>query len=144
MKSKIEKLVELVNKDVKVRNLQRLVDGDLAYIGDAWLAGKELVIEETNLNAALAHFNGPTECYTIKQEMKSLNGYEYPAPETVAPKIGTRYYVATAPLSRLYIAHIWNGDVFDLRCLKAGLVHLSEENVIAHTMATIKAGGGEI
>ena len=146
MKSKIEKLVVLVNPDIELKNLLRLVDGDLAHIGDAIIAGKEIKMDGDCVPLSEIYFRGSGShgLYTIKQETRSLNGYEYPAPETEAPRDGVWYYVPAGAATSLRSGHIWCGDGVDRKCLKARVVHLAAENAIAHAKAIFKAGGGEI
>ena len=144
MKSKIEKLVGLVGQHVRVIDLKRLDDGELAPIGDAIIAGKEITRGGKVTPVEDCIFNSPASHYTIKQEMRSLNGYEYPAPETEAPKVGVRYYVPDTACDNLFSWYVWENDDFDRKWLTHREVHLSEENAIAHTKAIILAGGGEI
>ena len=142
MKSKIEQLVLLVNPVVKIVNVLRLDDGDLSHIGDAIIAGKEIKRGGDFVPLAEIYFDGNADSYAIQQEMRSLNGYEYPVPETEAPEVGTPYCVPCIDGSIL--CKIWHGIRFDLNRLSLRIVHLSEENAIAHTKAIILAGGGEI
>ena len=142
MKSKIEKLVELVNPATQVKSLKRLNGGDLSHIGDAIINGREILTDDELCPLEFLSFQGQASRYTIRQEMRSLNGYEYPAPETEAPEVGTPYYVPCIDGSIL--SKIWHGIRFDLNRLSLRIVHLSEENAIAHAEAIIWAGGGEI
>ena len=143
MKSKIEKLVELVNPATQVKSLKRLNGGDLSHIGDAIINGREIHADGELCPLELLAFHGQASRYTIKQEMRSLNGYEYPAPETEAPEVGTLYYVPYLDSSG-YSRGPWKNSLLNKLRLKAGVVHLDRENAIAHTEAIIKAGGGEI
>ena len=143
MKSKLEQLAELVSPLVRVEDLKRLDDGELAHIGDAVIAGKKINVDGGYPRLVKIHFNGSPDLYAIKQEMKFLNGFEYPAPETEAPEVGTPYCVPDMFYGG-YTASIWRNDTTDKARLKAGAVHLSAENAIAHTQASIKASGGEV
>ena len=144
MKSKIEKLIPLLSPRVHLEDLSRLNDGELAPVGDAIIAGKEITYGGKTTPAKACFFNSPASYYKVKQEMRSLNGHAYPAPETVAPAFGTRYYVPAVTASGLRTAHLWRGALSDLRRLVAGFVHLNEESATEHTEAIINAGGGEI
>lgn len=142
MKSKIEKLVELVGSYVRVVDLKRLDDGELAHVGDAIIAGKKITRDGKVTPLADCIFNGVASRYAVQQETRSLNGYEYPAPETEAPEVGTRYYVPDLVYGAC-AGTKWQDDPRDKARLKAGVVHLSEKNAIAHRNAIILAGGGE-
>ena len=143
MKSKIEKLVELVGRFVRVADLKRLDDGELARIGDAIINGREILTDDELCQLEFLSFQGQASRYTIRQETRSLNGYEYPAPETEAPEAGTHYYVPDLVYGDCSRS-AWKNDKLDNERLKAGLVHLSAESAIEHTVAFIKACGGEI
>ena len=143
MKSKIEKLIELVGLTVEIRNLKRLDDGDLAHVGDAIIAGKEITRSGVAVLAKACLFDCSAGYYAIKQKMRSLNGYEYPAPETEAPEVGTPYYMPYLVYGACSRSN-WADDTMDKARLEAGVVHLSEKNATAHAKAFIKAGGGEI
>lgn len=83
--------------------------------------------------------------YRRKPRMRSLNGFEYPEPERMAPVDGTRYWIPNIRmLDELTTLVFWSGSVFDFFQLRRGLVHLSKENAEAHTRAIILAGGGEV
>ena len=143
MKSKLEQLAGLVNPAVKIKNLLRLVDGDLAHIGDAIIAGKEIKQECDCVLLTEMYFSFLPDLYTIKQEMRSLNGYEYPAPEAQPLEFEAPYYIPDFVYGGC-VKSVWRGDPIHPARLKAGLVHLSENNATAHTDAYTKACGGEV
>lgn len=63
----------------------------------------------------------------------------YPAPETVAPENGTRYWVPAAPQhSDFCAAHIWVGDTYDFRALDRGLVYDNQDDAIARAKEMLK------
>ena len=74
----------------------------------------------------------------------SINGYEYPEPERVAPKIGSRYWFSTLAQDDTVHTSVWSDDIIDIRLLRRGLVHLTREAAEAHARAIILAGGGEV
>ena len=63
---------------------------------------------------------------TFKHPTISIGGVELPMPETVAPSHGTKYWTFPG-----CICHIWNGFTREMDFLKAGQVHLTEDNAKA-------------
>ena len=63
---------------------------------------------------------------TFKHPHISIGGVELPMPETVAPSHGTKYWTFPG-----CICHIWNGFTREMDFLKAGQVHLTEDNAKA-------------
>lgn len=78
-------------------------------------------------------------------QTRSINGYEYPEPERVAPSVGTRYW---CPNPYTDDAHAWSGAWSDQEIqksfLRKGLVHLTQEAAEDHARAIILACGGEV
>ena len=74
-----------------------------------------------------------------KRKMWHLNGVEFPAPETEAPKQGAVYWYPT-PTSSWSLAawSIWKGEG-EKSLLRNGLVHLTEEAAEAHARAMLAA-----
>lgn len=76
------------------------------------------------------------------QEMITIGGVSFPKPESETPEQGCNYYSPNLLSYSLYICNSWEDDRFDARRLEQGLVHLTEENAIAHAKALIKLSGG--
>lgn len=76
------------------------------------------------------------------RKMCSLAGVEFPAPETVAPLIGSKFYVANMTRrdwSKEY-AYNWRGDSDGAQLLlEVGLVHLTYEAAEQHSKALLAA-----
>ena len=84
--------------------------------------------------------------FRLAQEMITIDGISFPAPESEPPELGTEYWIAE--LSYEYYATtipiLWADDSADHMYLKRGLIHLSRENAVAHTEALIKLSGGSV
>lgn len=66
-----------------------------------------------------------------------INGFEVPAPETIAPKIGDVYYIPRICSDYFVENRIWAECSFDLCALKRGLVFLTKEDAIANSKAML-------
>ena len=76
---------------------------------------------------------------------RSINGHEYPEPESVDPDIRTKCWVpAVFDEYELSTYFFWGGEFADKNWLRRGIVHLTREAAEAHARAIILAGGGEI
>ena len=80
--------------------------------------------------------------YRIKPRIIKIGDMEVPAPETEAPDDGVRYYFFSSYGSEITDNVCWRGDAMDIRMLKHGLVHLTEEAATAHARALIAISGG--
>lgn len=58
----------------------------------------------------------------------TINGVEVPAPETQAPKLGTKYWVLHYNAKNEVAEQTWVNDRMDNLWLNRGLVHLSRKN----------------
>lgn len=84
--------------------------------------------------------------FRLAQEMITIGDASFPKPETIKPELNTRYWVAD-PISENFTRAYrmeWVDDSYDNRVLSRGLLHLSEENAIAHAKALIKLSGGNV
>lgn len=70
-------------------------------------------------------------------ETRSINGFEVPAPETRAPKSGTRCYLASPTKRDYYSREFWNANPLDMYLLERGLVFLAKEDAIANAKAML-------
>lgn len=81
--------------------------------------------------------------FSLAPEMITIGDVSFPKPETKEPKPYTNYFFPNFNNSNLVDFHKWTSDEFDYKLLKAGLVHLTKENAIAHVKALIKLSGGK-
>lgn len=75
--------------------------------------------------------------YRRKPKVRRIGGYEYPEPESKAPPIGARYWLAGAGSKSHATEYVWRGTDGDQRFLERGLVHLPEEAAAAHGRAMV-------
>lgn len=81
------------------------------------------------------HLSHPDYEVRIKPDVIIVNGIEVPAPEKLAPLEGKKYFFPGPGSERDCIASFWDGVPCDIRRLEQGLVHVCEENAIAHAKA---------
>lgn len=82
--------------------------------------------------------------FRLCREMITVGGVSFPKPETTKPASGIRYWSADPiheDFTRCFITE-WADNSYDNRVLSRGLLHLSEENAIAHAKALVKLSGG--
>ena len=125
--------------------LQAIIDGKKVEIrgvnasqNDDW---KPLDERETHIRVLT---NG-LFMFRLAQEMITVGGISFPAPEGEPLEPGTRYWITRLGYMH-YIpnAITWAGDSYDRTCLKRGLIHLSKENAVAHAEALTKLSGGSV
>lgn len=80
--------------------------------------------------------------FRLKPEMITISDVSFPKPESENPKSDTEYFFPSFFKPFWVGCFEWAGDDDDYRLLKAGLVHLTKENAIAHAKALIKLSGG--
>ena len=81
--------------------------------------------------------------YWIREpESIQIGGIHVPKPLMTPPPLGTRYWCAMMDEEAMAYAFTWNGDKYDRLVLKRGMLHLTEENALAHANALIKVSGG--
>lgn len=115
-----------------------------------WLDGEQIQYKACSVE--WENFNGITETatvvfsdaaeYRLKPRTIMIGDMEVPAPETEAPDDGVRYYFFSSYGSEITDNVCWRGDAMDIRMLKHGLVHLTEEAATAHARALIAISGG--
>lgn len=67
---------------------------------------------------------------------------EWPSPLMSAPDLGTVYYYPRLDEVNAYMSCEWYDDPFDRTKLAAGLVHLSEEAALEHSIAVLQLSRG--
>ena len=77
-------------------------------------------------------------------ETIQIGGIHVPKPLMTPPPLGTRYWCAMMDEDAMTYAFTWSGDRYDELALKRGMLHLTEENAVAHAKALIKASGGRV
>lgn len=75
--------------------------------------------------------------FRIKPRTVMCNGVEVPAPESVAPPVGTQYWTPRTSYTDLRDFDAWGGCDYDLTHLERGLVYLREEHAIARAKAML-------
>lgn len=88
-------------------------------------------------------FNGK-HIFRLRQETVTIGNISFPKPESEKPKLHTEYFFPCFTTPSLANFYKWAGDDVDYELLKAGLVHLTKENAIAHAEALIKLSGGKV
>lgn len=72
----------------------------------------------------------------IKPKTHIVCGHEIYAPETEMPADGTEYFIPEAKDVDCDIFTVsGDGDYMDWRCLKSGIMYITEEDAIAHSKA---------
>lgn len=82
--------------------------------------------------------------FRLKPRTIKIGDVEIIAPETKPPKEDTWFYIPNVFNIDSFDRFKWFNSSTDLRLLKNGLVHLTKENAIAHSLALIKISGGEV
>lgn len=82
--------------------------------------------------------------FRLVQEMITIGDVSFPKPVSEPLKKDTKYWFAVLGSERCALSYYWNDDETDKRILRRGLLHLSEENAVAHAKALIKLSGGTI
>jgi hypothetical protein len=73
--------------------------------------------------------------YRIKPRTMMCNGFEVPAPETVAPNCA--HYVASPTNHDFMVLDCWEGLELDTLRLSRGLIYLRKEDAIARAKAML-------
>lgn len=84
----------------------------------------------------------PETSFRLAQEMITIDDVAFPKPESEPPRKGVYYWVPVLTWDTLINSVQWYGGNVDLRYLKRGLVHLTEERAMEHAKALIKLSGG--
>lgn len=81
-----------------------------------------------------------TDCDTefrSKPKTININGFKVPEPVRRPLDKGVRYYIPMLFGRFGYSPTVWDGDEFDIKTLKMGIMHLTKEAAIAHTKALL-------
>lgn len=74
----------------------------------------------------------------------AVGGVSFPKSVSEPLKEGQKYFIPDLTVTRLYYTSQWcNTDLDNLR-LKRGIIHLSEEDAVAHAKALIELSGGQV
>lgn len=84
----------------------------------------------------------PEHQFRLAQEMITIGDVSFPKPESSPLRKGTTYFYPNFIKSSLVDFFEWTDDELDFKLLKLNMLHLSEENAIAHAKALIKLSGG--
>ena len=100
---------------------------------DSWYIGKLEILFKVNKNFCVNI--DKRSCWqtyirtceeTYQQQVINICGVKLPKPETVAPALGTKYWLTPACNER-----VWYGYHYNISALKEGRVHLTEERAKA-------------
>ena len=69
----------------------------------------------------------------------TINGVKVPAPERVAPEVGTEYHVIEVALETPCLSMIWENDSVERRYLELGIVYLNKRDCTAAANALLNA-----
>lgn len=75
--------------------------------------------------------------WTEPRITRIINGFEVPAPETVAPEAGSNHYVPNVEFDCFYNIHIWRDNKIDNRLMECGLIFLTPEDAITNAKAML-------
>ena len=100
----------------------------------AWAvdAGRWVENERPRWYENLAYHVGHEKPTAPPKRKVTLAGITFNAPETEAPKVGARYWLANVEST---VEFAWNGNLIDQQWLAAGLIHLDRENARLHAQA---------
>ena len=76
------------------------------------------------------------------EQTSTLNGFSYPSPFTELPLVGSTVWVTDISSSAFCFDIEWTGEEYDIDIFNRGIVHLTQENAVAHAQAIILACGG--
>ena len=66
-----------------------------------------------------------------------INGHEVSEPLREAPNVGAKVYLVSLSEKAVSNWLVWEGDDFDLRCLRSGLLHLTRDAAEQHARALL-------
>ena len=110
-------------------NIQAFVDGKdvevLHFHSMKWMSTKN------------PKFDSSPDLYRIKPATRTINGFEVPAPEIVAP-VGGPYYIIDLLSSDLFQRITgWDGITKEMAWLRSGLIFTTQEAAIANAKAML-------
>lgn len=80
--------------------------------------------------------------FRLAPEMITIGDVEFPKPETEPLPRNTKYYLPYLLKPNEPHETVWDNVEMDYKYLKLGLIHLSQDNAIAHAKALIKLTDG--
>lgn len=80
--------------------------------------------------------------YRRAPENITVGNVSFPKAESMAPKIGSRYFLPIMDNHPFFIKQTWNDSDVDNVSLKRGVVHLTRDAATQHAKALIKLSGG--
>lgn len=79
----------------------------------------------------------PYDLFMVEDTIE-INGHKVPKPTVEPPRNDDGYYYAPDVMADDLVAtYRWDGGIYDYRCLKRGLIHLTKESAIAHSKALL-------
>lgn len=87
------------------------------------------------------HPNWELEKIRRVQPVVVINGFDVPLPISKVLPIGRNYFIPSLCNASKTQQYTWEGNKDDLKFLRQGLVHLSEENAKIHAEALISFTG---
>jgi hypothetical protein len=101
-------------------------------------ANEETVLANDELPGPGMSFGADISNYTIAPKTITVNGFEVPAPETIAPITrGTRYYISDPSLDEWYDYDMWDDIPMDHTRLARGVVYLNKDHAITRAKAML-------
>lgn len=82
-------------------------------------------------------FDGYVEKYSRAPKTITVNGFEVPAPEKVALKIGTEYFIPFTGYETLAESCHWDNHLWDNLRLARGTIYLNKDHAIARAKAML-------
>jgi hypothetical protein len=100
----------------------------------AFAEGKTILFNGEKCGGALGFMNDASE-YSIAPPTITVNGFEVPVPETVAPE--GKYFVPNVYDNDFVNDMFWNGAACEDTFLRRGLVYLNKDHAIARAKAML-------
>lgn len=82
--------------------------------------------------------------FRLAQEMITIGDVSFPKPESEPLSKNTKYYLPHLLKPNAPHDTVWDNVELDYKYLAQGLIHLNQENAIAHAKALIKLSGGNV
>lgn len=140
---KLLKLAKLVSPTVQLKNLHRLVDGDLADLGDALLRGEEVRFVDINGTYTDCDFSAVRDYYTIVTPRITVGNASFSKPVTEPLNVGDTFWVVSVVGDHNVMQYEWRNHGHNYSCLRLGLVHRTKEAAMEHARALSKINRGE-
>ena len=134
---------KVVSDKISYANLVRLIDGDLAHIGEAILNGK-------NIEWKYVHqwficegnsFPDRVENYRVKQETFNLGGIDIPVPAKIEDMEADECYWVVDYANNEVSDYAFVYDTVDRRWFSSNICHKTRENAEAHLAVLKKLHG---